>query len=209
MNISFTVSVYNEKTEIEKLLDSLLRNLQLDDEIIVLHTYRDISELDQDWFIDISNICKKYTNTYSNFHFQNNFSEMKNTLNKLANKNFIINLDADEIVRNETLELWKNALQNNTNDLFFVPRINIVDNYTIEDIKEYNWSINQHGWVNWPDYQPRIFKNSQQIKWVGNIHESLTGHKSAVALPADPKLAIIHHKSIQRQRQQNEFYKQI
>ena len=135
---------------------------------------------------------------------------MKNALNNLATKNFIINLDADEMVYSQTLQLWKTIIQqNNNNDLFFVPRINTVDNYTIHDIKKYNWSINQHGWVNWPDYQPRIYKNNCGIEWRGDVHEQLVNHRSSAILPSEPNLSIIHHKTIEKQRQQNEFYKQI
>lgn len=209
MNISYTISVYNEIDEIQKLLSFLSKSIDNNDEIILLHTYRDHQEQHEEWFINIKNLCHKYCHIYENFHFKNNFAVMKNTLNSFATKEFIINLDADEIITADTLSLWKQIIRTNNNDLFLVPRINIVSNYTIDDMKKYSWSINNQGWINWPDYQPRIYKNFCDIRWQGSVHEQLANYKNAIALLPDPKLAIIHDKSIEKQRQQNTLYETI
>lgn len=208
-NISYTITVYNEFTEFNKLLNIIKQCKTSGDEIVVLHTFKESEDLNTQLFKDIKNIAIGNADIYQNFHFQNKFADLKNALNSLATKDYIFNFDADEICSNDTIKLWKNIILQNNNDLYYVPRINTVSNYTIEDIQEYKWTINNNGWINWPDYQPRIFKNSQQIKWVGNVHESIVGYKNAAALPADPQLAIIHHKSIQRQRQQNALYETI
>lgn len=209
MNISYTITVYNEISEFNKLIDTLNSFKSVHDEIIVLHTFKNDNELSSSIFKDIKNKAMSIADIYDNFYFQNKFADLKNTLNSLATKDYIFNFDADELCSPDTLSLWKNIISQSNNDLYYVPRINTISDYTIEDINKYKWNINTNGWINWPDYQPRIFKNNNQIQWVGNVHESIVGYKNAVALPADPKFAIIHHKSIQRQRQQNALYETI
>lgn len=207
--ISFTISVYNEYIELQNLLEIVKSAQTPQDEIVILHTYKNEDEKTSDLFQQIERLSKKYANTYKNFHFQNRFAEMKNSLNSLATKEYIFNFDADEFASLDTINLWKNIVNNNDNDLYYVPRINTVSNYTLEDIKKYGWNINQKGWINWPDYQPRIYQNNGKIKWVGDVHEYLEGFVNRTVLPQDPRLAIIHSKDIERQREQNEFYENI
>lgn len=207
-NISYTVSVYNETKEIERLVEVIREIKTTDDELVILHTYRNESEQSTQIFKDIENACK-CADKYEIFHFQNNFSNMKNTLNELATKDYIFNFDADEFITIDTLKLWKSIIESNDNDLYYVPRINTVEKHSIEDVKNYNWKINEYGWINWPDYQPRIFKNNADIIWSGDVHETIKGCSKAVALPSHPSLAIIHHKAAEKQRSQNAFYDSI
>jgi len=62
--------------------------------------------------------------------------------------------------------------------------------------------------INWRtgDYQSRIYKNSPKIQWKKPLHETIFGAEYVTALPVDPAYAIIHPKTIERQRAQNEFY---
>lgn len=210
MSISFTITVYNEYTEFQKLSQILKDAKSYDDELIVLHTFKHDAEQDTDNFQAIKNIALNLSDTYENFHFQNKFADLKNHLNQLATKDYIFNFDADELCSIDTIIQWKQIVLNHPQyDLYYVPRINTVSNYTIEDIQKYQWNINSHGWINWPDYQPRVFCNNNSIKWQGNVHEAIIGYKNAVALPAEPNLAIIHHKTIERQREQNSLYETI
>ena len=209
--VSFTISVYNELKELDRLLQSLKSAQNPDDEIVVLQTFRSEKEQSTENFQDIQKLARLYCTTYNTYHFKDKFSEMKNYLNSLATQDYIINLDADEFVSLDTINIWKRILTENSdnNDLFYIPRINTVEGYTLEDIKEYHWNINQNGWINWPDYQPRIFKNNGKIKWHGNVHEQLIGYEKSAGLPQDPRMAIIHHKEINKQRKQNKLYENI
>ena len=64
-----------------------------------------------------------------------------------------------------------------------------------------------NGWVNWPDYQWRIWKNTPEIKWVNKVHERLDGFKTYAQLPADTEaMALYHPKTIDRQIKQNAYY---
>lgn len=206
MTISFTITVYNELFEFDRLV-SLIKEVKTEtDEIIILHTYKDILEQDGEIFQEIKKISTAITDKYENYYFQNSFSDLKNYLINLATKEYIFNFDADEYFTIETFNSWKKIIDKNNYDVYYIPRINTVDGYTLIDIKNYGWIINDNGWINWPDYQPRIFKNIPNIQWSGNVHETITGSQNLSALPADPRLAIIHHKTIDKQRTQNNFY---
>jgi 23S rRNA A1618 N6-methylase RlmF len=208
MEISYTITVYNELEQLKQLM-SLLELCKTNyDEVVVVHTYRNEEEKEIENFKAIKELCK-HVDVYKNYHFQNKFAELKNYLNSFATKEFIINFDADEFASADTVKLWKQVISENNNDLYLVPRVNKVRDYTLDDVKKYNWQINQNGWINWPDYQPRIFKNNGRIKWEGNVHEQLTGQENTGALPSDPRFAIIHNKDIDRQRKQNELYENI
>jgi hypothetical protein len=94
-------------------------------------------------------------------------------------------------------------------DLFYVPRINTVDGLTEEHIKKWHWQVNEKGWINFPDYQARLYKNKPEIKWTKGVHETITGFKTRSVLPAGDLFCLKHHKQISRQEKQNEFYEAI
>ena len=208
MNISYTVTAYNELEELKVLLPLLQQSKQNNDKIIIVHTYRQEKDKETDLDKNIQSLCKNVADQYTRYHFDKKFADMKNFTNNLATKDYIINFDADEFASIETIDIWKEAINPN-NDLYHLPRVNTVKNYTLDDVKQYGWNINNNGWINWPDYQPRIYKNNSKIKWIGNVHEQLTGFENAAALPANPRYAIIHHKDIEKQRSQNALYENI
>lgn len=63
--------------------------------------------------------------------------------------------------------------------------------------------------VCWPDYQMRLYRNSDKIKWERKVHEKLVGYDNYSRLPDEPEYAILHEKDIARQEQQNNFYETI
>ena len=72
--ISFTISVYNELEELDRLLQ-LLKSVQtVKDEIVIVHTYREEQEKETSNFKKIENLSQSYCNTYKNFHFQDKFA---------------------------------------------------------------------------------------------------------------------------------------
>lgn len=60
--------------------------------------------------------------------------------------------------------------------------------------------------VNWPDFQMRMWRNLPHIKWEKPVHEVLGGYKTIGKLPEALEFAILHHKTIQKQEQQNAMY---
>jgi hypothetical protein len=76
-------------------------------------------------------------------------------------------------------------------------------------IQKWGWNVNDKGWVNFPDYQWRIYRNDPKIKWVNKVHERLVGFGVYAMLPADSEYCLSHAKEISRQESQNEFYDKI
>jgi hypothetical protein len=209
--ISYCTIVYQEQDEIIRLLKQIKTISTKEDEIVVIQSYRDEEEKQSEWYQSIRQSILEFTDViYGDFHFHKNFSEMKNYMASLATKDYIFNLDADEYMLDQAYSIINNILLENPKvDLYYLPRINTVENITQEDIDHWGWNLNEFGWINWPDYQPRIYKNNQQIKWTGLVHEHLSGHTNYATVASDPKLAIIHNKDINKQKQQNELYRRI
>ena len=80
-----------------------------------------------------------------------------------------------------------------------VPRINIHPGFTQEWLDKHKFRTNEVDWINWPDYQGRIFKNTEKIKWSKGLHEVVSGTDKIVYLRTDPKLGLWHIKSIEKQ----------
>ena len=101
------------------------------------------------------------------------------------------------------------VLESNPVDIIFVPRVNTVNGLTQEHIQKWRWNVNEKGWVNWPDYQTRIYKNTEDVSWMNKVHEKITGYDTFSNFPAEEHWALYHQKQIDRQEQQNQFYDTI
>jgi glycosyltransferase involved in cell wall biosynthesis len=63
--------------------------------------------------------------------------------------------------------------------------------------------------INWPDYQGRIYRKSDSIRWQNKVHETLVGFKKYATFPTARQFALLHDKAISVQEKQNEFYSTI
>ncbi len=97
-------------------------------------------------------------------------------------------------------------LENNDVEVLRVPRINTVNGITQEHIQKWGWTVDNKGRVNWPDLQWRIYKRDPKIRWKNKVHEVLDGYKTHAILPLEEQFALEHHKDIERQEKQNNFY---
>jgi hypothetical protein len=206
MMISYAITVCNEKKEIEQLLDFLIKYKRKEDEICVL-----LDKPKSDLFIrDVLYVySSKDLITLKESAFPGDFSEWKNELNRMCKGDFIFNIDADEIPDEHLIQFLPTVLETNNIDLLWVPRVNIVTGITEEHILKWGWNMNEKGWVNWPDRQMRIYRNSPNIKWMGKVHEKVEGYKTVSYLPPVEEWSLYHHKHIERQERQNEFYNRI
>lgn len=201
--ISYAITVKDELQELKTLLKLLLKYKGEEDEIIVVQDITFNDESIKEFLSNQDNI-KKFT-----FAFENDFSKLKNFMNSLCSEQWIFNIDADELPHESLLENIHAILEQNGNiDAIWIPRINIVNGITEEHIKKWGWTINEKGWINWPnDSQCRIYKNSGKIYWHKPVHEQLTGEiKNIGKLPDVEELSIYHIKSIEKQEKQNSFY---
>lgn len=203
--ISYCIAVCNEREDIEHLLTELFQSSQDEDEIIVLFDTKNGTESVEKYLDGIEN----YKLTVYKEPFDSNFADWKNLLNSFAKGEYIVNLDPDESLHGFLAANINIIIERAEADLILVPRINIVNGITPEDIKKYGWQLNEKGWIQFPDYQGRIYRNDPAIKWVGKVHERITGVKTAVRLPEEERFCLLHVKEIDRQRRQNEYYETL
>lgn len=202
MKVSYAVTVCNELTEIERLLSQLITQKHSEDEIVVLYDNNGTKEV-FDYLQSVEGIKLVWDN------FDGHFADWKNKLTSLCTGDFIFQIDADEYLPDEFIELLHQILKANPEvDLYYVPRINTVSGLTEEHIQKWGWRY-ENGKVNWPDYQTRLYRNSTDIKWRNKVHEVIEGYKQYTVLPAVDELALIHHKTIERQEKQNNYYETL
>ena len=207
MKISYAITVCNEFVEIQRLVNFLVKNKQQKDEIVILY---DKSNGD----IEIENYLRSHSvNGEFSWHkdkFKGHFADWKNKLTSLCSGDYIYQIDADEIIHEDMFHYLPYILEQNEEvDVYRVPRINTVKDLTQEHIQKWGWRVDEKGWVNFPDYQWRIYKNNGKIKWKNKVHEVLEGYKTLTALPAEEMYCLIHKKTIQRQEKQNELYSKL
>ena len=203
MKISYAITVCNEFTEIQKLIPYLLDNIRPDDEIVVLYDSKNGDEKVEEYLR-----AKSVNPTYSwhSGEFDGHFADWKNKLTDLCNGDYIFQIDADEIPNKELIDNLPQILEMNSVDVILVPRVNLVDGLTDEYIKKWNWNVDDKGRVNWPDPQWRVYKKSESIRWINKVHEKLDGFDTISNLPWVEELALFHHKDIEKQIKQNDYY---
>jgi GT2 family glycosyltransferase len=205
MTISYAITVCNEFVEIQRLLTFLTQNIRKDDEIVVL---LDLTKNTPT--TELVAYLHKLSNTNQitlvEDNFNNHFADWKNKLTKACTKEFIYQIDADEMIDPEIVEFLPQILSDNDVDAYLVPRINTVEGITQEHIQRWGWRIDSKNRINFPDNQMRIYRNNGKIKWKNKVHEVLTGYKTLANLPTDEVFCLIHNKTITKQENQNNYY---
>ena len=204
MKISYAITVCNEFVEIQKLIPFLLEHKRHEDEIVVLYDSKNGSK-SIETFLRAKSINGEFS--WHKGEFDGHFANWKNKLTDLCSGDWIFQIDADEIPNEILVSNLDEILKNNTEvDVVLVPRVNTVDGLNDEHIKKWGWNVDDKGWVNWPDFQYRLYKKSPTIRWVNKVHEILDGFRTISHLPDEEDLALYHPKEIKRQEKQNEYY---
>ena len=203
--VSYAITVCNEFLEIQRLLNFLIKNKREEDEIVILYDSTNGDKAIEEY------LRAKSVNSVSFrwhvYQFDNDFSKMKNYLTSLCTGDIIFNIDADEIPHENLISNLPHLLEYNPEiDMFLVPRVNTVKGITERHIQKWGWRINEKSWINFPDYQSRIYKNIPEIRWEGKVHERIQGVKMYSPLPEDEAWSLYHPKTIERQEKQNNFY---
>ena len=208
MKISYAITVCNEHREIEKLLTFLFKNKRPEDQVIV--------QMDSNATDEVINICERFENKPMNeyslnqYSLNKNFAEFKNNLNKNCSGDWIFQIDADEQPSEYLVKALPFILEaNDAVEAYWVPRVNTVAGITDEHIAKWGWRLDDMGWINFPDWQMRIYRNKKEIYWIKPVHEQLKGYTKFASLPAEEKFALYHPKDIGRQERQNAFYDTI
>jgi len=207
MKITYAITVCNEFIEIQRLVRFLLQHKRIQDNIVILY-----DEANGD--PEIENFLRSHSvNGEFAWHkakFDRHFANWKNKLTSFCNGDYIFQIDADEIPNENLIAVLPDVLEENGEvEVFLVPRVNTVEGLTPEHIAKWGWNITDTGWVNWPDYQWRIWKNKPEIKWINKVHERLEGFTHYTAMPDVEYFALYHPKTIDKQEKQNQLYYQI
>ena len=201
MKISYGITVHNEVDELERLLGKLLVNIDGEDEVVICVDGDDIG---------IKDVIELYSIDSRVIHYDRkldgNFADHKNSVIEKSSGDYIFHIDADEYPNKILLQQLKEILTINDVDLIWIPRVNTVDGFTQEDVQKWGWRVDEKGWVNYPDYQARVFRNREDIRWTRPLHEYITGCKTYAHLPPHEELSLYHPKTKEKQEQQNKFY---
>ena len=150
MKISAVIITFNEEKNIERCLLSLQ---DIADEIIVLDSYStDKTE----------EICKSYNVKFYKHKFDGHIQQ-KNQVISYAKNDFVLSLDADELISKKLNASIQGIKKNDLNfDAYFFNRLNI---YCGKEIKSTSW---------YPDKKIRLW-NKNKGKWGGtNPHDTVT-----------------------------------
>ena len=206
MTITYAVTVCNEFIEIQRLIAFLLKHKRIQDNIVVLY---DEANGDQ----EIENFLRSHSvNGEFAWHkaeFKGHFADWKNRLTSLCTGDYIFQIDADEMITEYVCRLLPQVLEANQVDVIRVPRINTVKGMNQDHMQQWGWAVNEKGWINFPDYQWRIYRNADNIKWENKVHETLTGYETISHLPLDSEFCLIHEKTIEKQIKQNSYYENL
>lgn len=149
ISISLCMIVKNE----EKNLDNCLNSTKnLFDEIIIVDTGSSDNTKD---------IAKKYTDKIYDFKWCNDFAKARNFSFSKATKDYIMWLDADDIILENDLEKLLDLKKNfdTTTDIIMI---------------KYNMGIEKDGSLPLSYYRERIFKRDKKYTWISPIHETIT-----------------------------------
>jgi hypothetical protein len=209
MKISYAITVCNELEEVRRLLDLLLANKREQDEIVVL--------------MDATKANDELVSTLRHYemhnmdhmvvwtgNFEGHFANWKNKLTWYCTGDYVFQIDADEYPHLQLMQDLPAILESNPNvDIYLIPRVNTVEGLTQEHIQKWGWRVDNNGWVNWPDWQHRVYKNNDDIRWENKVHEVLAGHKQFAYIPTTEQYALYHPKTIERQEKQNNYYNNL
>ena len=201
MKISYGITVHNEEKELERLLNKLVVGIDDEDEIIICVDGNDegVKNIIDDFSIDSRVI-------HYDRKLDGNFADHKNSVIEKSSGDYIFHIDADEYPHEVLLQQLKQILEINDVDLIWIPRVNTIDGMTQQHIDKWGWRITENNWVNYPDYQSRVYRRDTEIRWTRPLHELIKGAKTYSHLPPQEELSLYHPKTIDKQEKQNMFY---
>lgn len=186
--------VCNEHRELFSLITFLKTVKDPEDDINILVDSRHVSP-------QVRQVLEQFKDdtVQNDRDFTGDFSEQRNYHLTTCTGEYIFVLDPDEMPQEALIRNIKNAITDSGGDIFLVPRINIHPGSTQTWLDTYGFIVNEFGWINWPDYQFRIFKNTEEIRYVDKLHERPQGFKNPVNFDPDPRIALWHIKSVEKQ----------
>ncbi len=166
--LSVVITAWNEEQNLPRAVKSVK---SLADEVIVVDT----QSTDDTVNVARKLGCKVFTHKNTGIvEPVRNFSIAK------ASGDWLLLLDADEEVTSQLADTINKLISSDQADYYRLPRQNIIFG---QMIKSSHW---------WPDYVYRLFKKGFVV-WGDAIHSIPQTRGRGLDLPADSKIAIIHH----------------
>jgi hypothetical protein len=195
IKITYSVQVCNESRELFSLLNFLIKTIDYIDNIHVvvdsLHKTERVQKVIE-YFKEYITVFERPFDTFcknSQYHAD------------VATGDYIFGIDADEMPQELLIKSIKQVISTTGSEIIFVPRINIHPGMTQEFLHTCGqFKLNEMGWINWPDFQGRVYKNADYIKFTQEIHTKLTGSDKVIGLKPVPQLALWHIKSMEKQQ---------
>lgn len=193
MKITYTIQVCNESRELFSLLNFLGEAKDPEDDIQVVVDSRNVTDKVEQVLDYFSEKIKVLRRPFDNFHTNAQFHADN------ATGDYIFGIDADEMPQWGLVKTVKRIIAETGVEILYVPRMNIHPGATEKFTQDYGFQTNEAGFVNWPDYQGRVWKRCPYIKLTEELHTKLTGSDKVLAIKPDVSLGIWHIKSIEKQ----------
>jgi len=168
MKLSAVVNTRNEEATIVRCLRSIVPHV---DEIVVV---------DMDSSDKTLALTKQFTKKIYKHEPVGYVEPARNFAIAKATGDWILIVDADEIVPDELGLKLRRLADHADYDFYRIPRKNII----------FGKVMRYSGW--WPDHQIRFFKKGS-VTWSNEIHSIPTTFGRGLDLPAEEKNALIHH----------------
>jgi len=178
----------------EKYLEQCLNSIKdIVNEIIIIDT----GSIDK-----TKDIVKKFNAKIFDFKWSDDFSEARNESLKHATKDWILVLDADEIIEKDGLEKIREAIENNgTLSGFQLEQRSYLENYfegayenksSLEQVMKYPFYIS--------NFLARLFKNKLGIHFKHRVHELAEDSMNEQKLKFRKADIVIHHFGTLKER---------
>lgn len=148
VSISLCMIVKDEESVLKRCLKSIK---DIVDEIIIVDT----GSKDR-----TKEIAKEFTNKIYDYEWVDNFSRARNFSFSKATKEYILWLDADDVILDEDKKKFIKMKENMSNDIDVV-------------MMKYNTSFDENGNVIFSYYRERLIKNIHKDMWNGYVHEAI------------------------------------
>lgn len=129
-------------------------------------------------------LAKKYTKNVYKVTFEDDFSIVRNYALSRSLGEWILVLDADEVVSPAMRKIIPELIQHRTYDGYWFRR---------------RWYVDAHRYLKYglfyPDFQLRLFRNSTAIKYQNRVHEEVTIDKNKTK---EILVDIYHYDSLQK-----------
>ena len=169
--ISVCLIVKNEEKVLKRCLDSVK---SFADEIIIVDTGSTDNTID---------IAKKYTSKIYNFEWRDDFSMARNYGLKYAKCDYIMWIDADDVIDKKNIKKIINLKQNLKYETYML---------------KYQVAFDNNGKPTFEYYRERIVKNCDSAKFNGFVHECITPFGRIEYTDI-----VIKNKKIETNREQN------